>query len=171
MASPSTPGRGPEPDLGEIAASLRLSVTRLARLLRQQDPAGLSPAVATALGTIWREGPVTLSRLAAVERVTPPTITKLVDKLESLGLVERIADASDGRVCRVAVTDVGRAEIEDIRARRTEWLSARLAELPAADVRRLAAVTDVLENLVRPPDDAAGGPADPADPAAPRSGR
>lgn len=152
--------QGADAEIDELAASLRLSVTRLARLLRQQDPAGLSPAVATALGTIWREGPITPSRLAAVERVTPPTVTRLVDKLEARGLVERIADPSDGRVCRVAVTDAGAAEIESIRARRTEWLTQRLGELPAADVRRLRAVTEVLEHLVGPPDP-------PSDPSAP----
>lgn len=146
-------------DIEETAASLRLSIVRLARLLRQQDPADLSPAVATALGTIWREGPVTLSRLAAVERVTPPTITKLVDKLEARGLVERIADPGDGRVCRVAVTDAGRAEVDTIRARRTEWLTQRLRELPADDLRRLGDVTEVLEHLVRPPEDPPPRPA------------
>jgi DNA-binding MarR family transcriptional regulator len=140
------------PDIDEVAGSLRFSVTRLARLLRQQDESGLSPAVGTALATIWREGPLTLSALAALEQVTPPTITKLVDKLEARGLVERQGDAADRRVCRVLVTPAGEAQIDEIRARRTVWLSAQLRALPADDLMRLHDVIEVLDHLVRPPE-------------------
>lgn len=158
MASTRTGSRPPTgapiaPDAGdidELAASLRASIGRLARLLRQQDHSGMSHALAAALVTIWRDGPMTPSRLAAVEQVTPPTVTKMVDRLQERGFVERVADATDRRVCRVAVTDAGRAEVEAIRARRTEWLTEQLRALPAADVARLSDVAEVLEHLVRP---------------------
>ena len=139
------------PDIELMAGSLRLSIARLARLLRQQDRSGLSPALGTALASIWRDGPITLSRLAALEQVTPPTVSKLVDKLEQRGLIERTIDPSDRRVCRVAVTAAGSEQLDEIRSRRTEWLSAQLRELPADDLARLHDVIEVLDHLVRPP--------------------
>lgn len=140
-----------EQQIDQLAGSLRLSIARLARLLRQQDRSELSPALATALASIWREGPITLSRLAALEQVTPPTVTKLVEKLERLGYIDRTVDPADRRVCRVAITPVGEATLDEIRTRRTEWLSAQLRELPARDLARLHDVAEVLEHLVRPP--------------------
>lgn len=137
-------------DIEALASSLRLSVTRLARLLRQQDQSGLSPALATSLASIWRDGPLTLSRLAALEQVTPPTVTKLVEKLEMQGFIVRRTDPDDRRVCRVEVTPAGVTQLEQIRDRRTEWLSARLDALSADEIERLGSAIDVLEHLVRP---------------------
>jgi DNA-binding MarR family transcriptional regulator len=138
-------------DVEEMAGSLRLSIARLARLLRQQDQSGMAPALATALASIGRDGPITLSRLAALEQVTPPTITKLVDKLESRGFIERRIDPNDRRVCRVVITAAGSAQLDAIRERRTEWLSAQLRSLPSDDLARLHDVIEVLDHLVRPP--------------------
>ena len=51
-------------DQDEVAARLRLSATRLARLLRHQADVGLTPSQLTTLATIAREGPLTLGTLA-----------------------------------------------------------------------------------------------------------
>ncbi len=85
-------------------------------------------------------------------------MTKLVDKLETLGFIERLVDPSDRRVCRVRSTEAGAEQLGSIRARRTEWLASRIAELPERDQRRLRDVVDVLDHLVRPPDPDDGGP-------------
>lgn len=134
----------------ELAGPLRLHVTRLSRLLRQQDQSGFAPALATALATIGREGPITLSRLAVEEHVTPPTITKLVDKLDERGFVTRQIDPNDRRVCRVTITPSGVQQLESIRVRRTEWLSDRLSALPPEDLARLDEAVAVLEALTKP---------------------
>ena len=152
-ATISNPGASESnaPDIDEVAASLRMSIARLARLLRQQDQSGMSPALNTAMVSVWKHGPLTLGHLAQHEQVTPPTVSKLVDKLEQRGFIERISDPADRRVTRVAITPAGIEQIEEIRGRRTEWLSARLRELPADDVARLHDVIEVLEHLVTPP--------------------
>src|SRR5256884_7426100 len=72
-----------------MAARLRLSATRLARQLRQQSDAGLSPSQLSALATIGLRGPLTLGALADHERVAPPTVTKAVAKLEAGGAGQR----------------------------------------------------------------------------------
>jgi len=135
------------PTATDLAETLRLSVTRLARRLRQEVETGLSPSQLSALATVERHAPITLGALADRERVAPPTITRVVAKLEDQGLLARKADADDRRVTRVALTAKGRALIASSRRRKTEWLSARLANLPADERDRLADALDVLDHL------------------------
>jgi DNA-binding MarR family transcriptional regulator len=132
-------------------ARLRLSVTRLARLLRQQDRAGLTPTLTATLATIAREGPLTLGELATQEQVAPPTVTKLVARLEAAGLIERRTDPHDGRVRTVQLTTSGRRQLDSIRRRRNAWLQARVESLSDAERDALVAAVDVLDRLVAVP--------------------
>jgi DNA-binding MarR family transcriptional regulator len=132
----------------EIAARLRLNATRLARRLRQESGAGLSPSQQSALAVIANHGPLTLGALAEHERVAPPSITKVVSKLESDGLVTRAPDPSDRRICRVAISPDGEALLEESRRRKTAWLAARINELSPEHQRRLADALDVLDELI-----------------------
>lgn len=132
----------------EIAARLRLSATRLARRLRQESGAGLSPSQQSALAVISNCGPLTLGALAEYERVAPPSITKVVSKLESDGLVIRTPDHNDRRVCRVEISPEGAALLEEVRRRKTAWLTARISQLKTDDQRRLADALDVLDELL-----------------------
>jgi DNA-binding MarR family transcriptional regulator len=132
----------------EIAARLRLSATRLARRLRQEADTGFTPSQLSALAAIHNRGPLTLGALADHERVAPPSITKVVAKLETEGLVTRAADPSDGRVSHVSVTPAGRALIEETRRRKTTWLAGRVRQLDAADRARLAGALDALDALL-----------------------
>ncbi|HEX6421567.1 MAG TPA: MarR family transcriptional regulator, partial [Acidimicrobiales bacterium] len=75
------------PDVGALAAHLRIGVTRLARLMRRQGDTGLSPSQISALTSVELHGPMTLGALAEHERVAPPSITKVVAKLEERELV------------------------------------------------------------------------------------
>src|SRR2546423_3944308 len=138
-------------DAAAMAARLRLSATRLARQLRQQADAGLSPSQLSALSAIEQLGPVTLGALADYERVAPPSVTKVVTKLEAAGLVRRHPDATDRRVVRVSTTAHGNALLARIRQRKTMWLTARLGALDPAERDRLSAALDVLDALTRDP--------------------
>jgi DNA-binding MarR family transcriptional regulator len=139
----TTPASAPE-----IAARLRLSAKRLARRLRQESSAGLSPSQQSALAVIANHGPLTLGALAEHERVAPPTITKVVSILECDGLVTRTPDPADRRVCRVAVSPAGEALLEETRRRKTAWLTARISQLDAERQRRLADALDVLDEII-----------------------
>jgi DNA-binding MarR family transcriptional regulator len=152
MTSPSVHTLARRVPLPDTAERLRLSVARLARLLRQQDDSGLGPTVTAALSTVAKHGPISLGDLAAREQVAPPTITKVVEKMVAAGLVERSADSTDRRVSRVGVTALGLERLADFRNRRTAWLSERLNELGADDLARLEAATAVLERLVTVPE-------------------
>lgn len=139
----------------DTASRLRMSVARMARLLRQQDQSGFGPTLIAALSTISQYGPITLGDLAAREQVAPPTITKVVEKLMANGLVARTADASDRRVVRVAVTRKGAKQLDVYRTRRTEWLAERLRRLTDDEQAKLEAALDVMEKIIEVPEEPA----------------
>lgn len=131
----------------EAAARLRLSATRLARRLRQEAGAGLTPSQLSALASVVYRGPMTLGSLADYERVAPPSITKIVNNLETQGLVVRTGDAEDRRITWVAASDAGTALLEESRRRKTAWLAGRIELLDADQRQRLADALDVLDTL------------------------
>lgn len=152
---PSLPS--PAPEAGEnparVADRLHSAALHLLRRLRQEDAAsGLSAPRLSALSVIVFAGPLTLGELAEAEQIRPPTISRLVQGLESDGLVERIPDPTDRRVHRVRATRRGRSLLEAGRARRVETLARDLAALPATDLDTLARAAELLEDLALPPD-------------------
>jgi DNA-binding MarR family transcriptional regulator len=145
------------------ATALSSGAIRLLRAVRRVDrETGLPPAQLSALSVLVFGGPLGLGRLAAVEDVAGPTMTRIVDGLVGRGLAVR-EPGEDRRSVRVTATDAGRALMEAGRRRRVEVLTEALAALPAADRRRLAAAAPLLARLaaeVRSSLDAAGN--DPA---------
>lgn len=140
-----------------LANTLRPSIARLARRLRQQDHTGLGPTMTATLASIAKHGGPTHGELAAIEQVSPPTITAVVDKLERLGLVTRETDAVDRRVTRVRATPSGIDQLDEVRNRRTSWLAFRLTALTDEERRRLADAAEVLAKLVDVADDPTDG--------------
>ncbi len=132
----------------ELAARLRLVLNRLARRLRNQTPGDLSPSLTSALVTIEQRGPITLGQLAASERVTPPSITRMVATLERLCLVRREADPGDRRVARVSLTPDGRRTVLRTRTRKTAYLAKRLHKLDESERAVVRAALPVLERLL-----------------------
>ena len=138
------------PDTAELAARLRLAVTRLARRLRQEAEAGITPSMLSALSSAERQGPVTMGDLCAAEQVQPPTMTRIVAALVAAGLVVREADAQDGRVTWVKVTPEGRRLLERSRKRKEAFLARALRDLDPRDVTMLEAAAGVLERFTEP---------------------
>jgi MarR family transcriptional regulator, organic hydroperoxide resistance regulator len=56
---------------------------------------------------LWAEEGLTQSRLAELLCVEPPTITKMLQRMEQAGLLVRSADPDDARVSRVSLTRRG----------------------------------------------------------------
>ena len=135
----------------EMASRLRLATARLARRLRQQSGTGLSPSQYSALVSIDLNGPLTLGRLAKIEQVAPPTITRVAAKLEDDGLVAREIDASDRRIVRVQVTAEGHRRLDHSRQRRNVWLARRLDGFDEGQLADVAAALRVLEVLAAEP--------------------
>lgn len=97
------------------------------------------------LASLELAGAMTPRELADTERVQPPTITRIVAKLEDRGLVQRSPHPTDGRQVILAPTDEARALLGADRRAREAWLAQRLAELSPDErevLRRAAAILD-----------------------------
>ncbi|WFE96014.1 MarR family transcriptional regulator [Micromonospora sp. WMMD987] len=134
----------------QLAPQLRDAITRLNRRVRQARPVGdLTVTQLSALTSLRLAGALTPRELADVERVQPPTMTKIVAKLEERGLVRRTPHPTDGRQVILAATEGGRAVLDQFERVRDEWLASRLAALPEDDRDTLRRAAEILQQLAR----------------------
>jgi DNA-binding MarR family transcriptional regulator len=138
----------PAPTTTDLATELRLVVGRLQRRLRQQSIGELTPSQLSALTSVEKHGPVLLGELARIEAVAPPTLTKIVGRLEELALVARQPNPADARSSHLTITASGTARLAQVRRERTAWLHERLAALTAEDRKALVAAVPVLARLL-----------------------
>jgi DNA-binding MarR family transcriptional regulator len=142
--------RAPKITSAQLAAALRDSITRLNRRLRQARPIGdLTITQLSALTSLELNGALTPRELADAERVQPPTLTKIVAKLEERGLVQRTPHPTDGRQVILAATESGRAVILEHRRARDEWLAKRLAALTPDERETLGKAAEILGRIGR----------------------
>ncbi|MER7416601.1 MarR family transcriptional regulator [Micromonospora peucetia] len=134
----------------QLAPQLRDAITRLNRRVRQARPVGdLTVTQLSALTSLQLAGALTPRELADVERVQPPTMTRIVAKLEERGLVQRTPHPTDGRQVILAATEGGRAVLEQFERVRDEWLASRLAELTEAERDILRQAAEILQQVAR----------------------
>ena len=133
----------------DLAPRLRLGIARMARRLRQEAGAELSPSQTAALATIERHGPLTPSELAVRERVQRPTVTRVLARLEEAGLVERAADPADRRSSLVSVSAAGRELLDALRTRKDAFLARRLERLDDDDRAVLDRAAAILERMLQ----------------------
>jgi DNA-binding MarR family transcriptional regulator len=139
------------PDTAELAARLRLGVTRLARKLRQQAEPGITPSMLSALSSAERQGPLTMRELCAAEQVQPPTLTRIVAALVESGLVAREPDPQDGRVVWVRVTREGRRLLDRSRRRKEAYLARAIRSMEPRELETLEDAAVLLERLTEGP--------------------
>src|SRR5690606_14549384 len=91
-----------------LAAALRVSLARLTRRLRKQAAHhSLTPTQYATLAAVGRHGALTPGELAAHEKVQPPSMTRVIAKLEERGLLERTPHPTDRRQVTVSLTESG----------------------------------------------------------------
>lgn len=89
-----------------------------------------------------------MTELAEAERVTVPTMSKLVSAMEREGLVRREPHRTDGRAVVLQATAKGRRILERGRARRLELLEALLAEATPTEVESVRRAASVIERAL-----------------------
>jgi DNA-binding MarR family transcriptional regulator len=144
---PETPGE--DPDVGEVAAALHVSIGLLIRRLRQAQPEGsLTLAETSALSRLDRYGPATSSDLAKQDRISPQSMGATLAGLEQRGLIERHRDPEDGRRIVLSISEAGRRVVNDRRGARAEQIAAALgAGFTPEELRQLLGVTPLLDRL------------------------
>jgi len=134
----------------DLAKTLREAIHRLNRRVRQARPVGdLTFSQLSALTSLQLAGALTPRELADMERVQPPTMTKIVGKLEDLGLVARTPHPTDRRQVILAATEQGRTVFAQFEKARNEWLALQLAELTPEQRDTLARAAEILQQVAR----------------------
>jgi len=146
---PPPPAGVPDDERHRTANALHSAALRLLRRARTADVTmDLDGPRASALSVVVFAGPLPIGRLAALEQVSPPAITKTVTALESDALVERVRSGDDRRVVLVRATARGRALLQRGRAGRVRAVAELLATLSERDRRTLARAADIIGGLL-----------------------
>jgi DNA-binding MarR family transcriptional regulator len=140
------PMQGTEATTAQLAHELRETVGRVIRRLRAEP--GPPIGQLAVLGRLDREGPASISDLAAADRMRPQSMAQTVRDLEDAGLVSRRPDPADGRRHFVELTEAGLETLQATRARREDWLTQALDRELDADQRELVRRALALLNRV-----------------------
>jgi len=135
----------------DLAVTLRITVSRLARRIRAERAAEglpeLSDTQFAALAALARQAAMTPGELAAHEKVQPPSMTRVIAVLEERGLLARAPHPTDKRQVILTATAAGQSLVGQVRRLREAWLARRLAELSAQERSVLRAAAPVLDKL------------------------
>lgn len=134
----------------QLADRLHSAAIHLLRLVRVQDSAaGIGPAQLSAMSVLVFGGPMSLNHLARAEQVKPPTMSRIVDALETAGLARRRVNPRDRRAVILEATEKGAALLRQGRKRRVKFLARYLARLKAAELAELDRALAALDKALR----------------------
>lgn len=130
------------------AIRLRRVIGRLARQLNASSTGeGLTPSQASVLGLIVARGPLGLAELADLEGLNPTMLSRVVGKLQEMGLISRTPDPDDLRSASVTATAAGRRIHARITAQRADVISSCARQLTPSQEQSLTAALPALEAL------------------------
>ena len=144
MATPRIPStetaRGAAPDLlaldRQVCFALAVASRTVISLYRPLlEPMGLTHPQYLVMLALWEDEPLRVSELADRLSLEPATLSPLLKRLESAGLVTRRRDPDDERAVAVGLTPAGRR------------LRARAEQIPPAVMARLGMGLTELEDL------------------------
>ncbi|WP_377644727.1 MarR family winged helix-turn-helix transcriptional regulator [Oryzobacter terrae] len=129
-----------------LTSDLRIACLRISRRVRFESDSTVAPHQYSVLVRL-EESPRTPKELAAIEKVSAPSMSRTVNGLVERGLVARADDPTDGRQVILSLTAEGRATIKETRRRRHQWFAARLETLTDAERALLVEATALLERV------------------------
>src|SRR3954454_10277298 len=137
----------------DLADRLHSAAIRLLRQVRIQDAAtGIAPARLSALSVLVFGGAMSLNDLARAEQVRPPTMSRIVDALESANLIRRTVNPQDRRAVVLEATEKGTAILWQGRKRRVKFLAKHLSRLNDAERSRIDdAIKAIQKAIARQP--------------------
>jgi DNA-binding MarR family transcriptional regulator len=132
----------------EVSSTVRRAVATLGRRLRAERSAhGLSLTKLSILGHLYRKGSMTAVELAALERVQPQSLTRVLAELARGGLVSRRTDLKDGRRVLLDITGDGRTLLTHDMQQRDAWLAKAMSDLSATERELLRLAAQLMERL------------------------
>jgi DNA-binding MarR family transcriptional regulator len=134
-------------DADSVIRFRRVTLGLARRLNAVSAGEGLSPTEASVLDLVAYRGSLGLAELTEIEDLNPTTLSRVVGKLDSFGLIRRLRDPEDFRAARVEVTPDGQQAWQHISAQRAGIISECMAGMPAEEEAALAAALPALENV------------------------
>lgn len=116
----------------------------LARLLRPGRDSGMTPQQYWLLRQLRRDGSLSIGELAQALGITTGSVTVACKRLEKAGLLTRERQVEDERIVRVALTEQGRAQIDELRLRKREALAQWLNVLDQHEQEELHGMVERL---------------------------
>lgn len=145
-ASSATTNGALDPDLEQLVATLPRRVSHLSRVLYRTRGSTLPRGMRSVVFTL-AFGPLRISEIAREEGIGQPAATRMVARLEALGLVRRERGEADRRIVMVALTDRGQAELDLLRAQSRRLVREALRDRSARGLRRMEAASEALALL------------------------
>lgn len=135
-------------EVKELGASIRSAVAKLYRRFRiERGDGDLGDVASEVLAVLCKTGPQTLKGLSDFQRVTPASMSQVVNRLTSAGYARRDADPEDGRRVIFSATDAGRELFLADRALRHAWFDAQLVGLSEPDRAAVLRVATILSEI------------------------
>ncbi|MCB9111672.1 MAG: MarR family transcriptional regulator [Anaerolineales bacterium] len=119
------------------------SLTEFFNYLKQTD---LSLLQAYALAHLFFKGPLKMSELCEHMMVSPAAGSQLIDRLEKLGMVERISEPGDRRVRKIVVLEKGKDFVQENFRFSQSWIAKIPADITLEQVTK---ITEVLAMLLK----------------------
>jgi len=133
----------------DLADRLHSAAINLLRQVRAEDAAtGIAPARLSALSALVFGGAMSLNDLARAEQVRPPTMSRIVDALESAGLARRTVNPQDRRAIVLEATVKGTAILRQGRKRRVKFLAKRLLRLSEAERKQIELAVHAIQKAM-----------------------
>lgn len=127
------------PDGTAAVSSLAELFEAVFERVRDVSPRPLSVSQLRAVVALDRDDGVNLRELADRLDSTPPLVSRLCDRLEAVGFLDRLPSARSRRELTLRLSDRGRAYLRELRARRRESVEALLAKMSPEGRAALAA--------------------------------
>lgn len=142
--------------LRDLETEVGVLIRRIRRVIGERARAvhpDLLPASYLMLSYVREHGPLRASAMCAVFDIDKGAISRQVQHLIDLGLVDRAPDPEDGRATLLTASEDGVRRLEAVADQRRHQLDERLADWPAEELHAFAA-------SLRRYNDALGIPAD-----------
>lgn len=113
-----------EQEVGVLIRRVRRVIGERARAVHES----LQPASYLMLGYVAEHGPVRASVMVDVFEIDKGAVSRQVQHLIDLGLIERTPDPEDGRATLLSITDEAVRRLEDVSEHRRKWLDEQLGD-------------------------------------------
>lgn len=113
-----------EQEVGVLIRRIKRVIAERAELVHED----LQPASYLMLGYVAEHGPLRASSMSEIFAIDKGAISRQVQHLVDLRLVDRVTDPDDGRASLVTATAEAVRRLEDVAQHRRKWLDERLGD-------------------------------------------